>query len=177
MAIGEIDLDLMRGVSYQTQPVEEMEFDGNFISRVRELVNRIMSQMSRVSENDRKQIETLKREYRVASRDGADMQRKIGNAAPWIAGVAFAASLVPLLFTNTDDRAIMKTLTEQVPGVANGLYTSRLQAKQMEYQSVSSLRSTEIANKGSKTGPDQSKQDMLEFFRSTLDLMKRASTN
>ena len=148
----------------------------NFITRIRTLVSRILSQLSRVGENDRKQIETLKREYRVASRSASDMQIRIGNAAPWIAGVAFTVTVSQFLFKSPDDRGMMKFIGEQVPSVGN-LVTSRYTAKQMEFTSIKELRNTEINLKNSKTQSESgSKQEILALFNSTLETQKKASS-
>jgi hypothetical protein len=155
---------------------EIVQFQTNFIARIRSLVSEILSQLSRVSENDRKQVETLKREYRIASGNAADMQIKIGNAAPWIAGAAFAITVSQFLWTSPDDRSMVKFIGEQVPGVGN-FFTSRYTAKQMEFSAVRDLRNTEINLKNSKTQSESgSKQEVLALFNSTLESQKKASS-
>lgn len=159
------------------EEISTMAQDFNFITKIRNLVNLIISQLSRINENDRKQMENLKREYRLSSHESAELEKVIGNAAPVIAGIGFAFSLSQFMWKNPDDRQLVKFIAEQLPNSLGGVYTGRKRAQQMEFQSLSSLRNVEIQNKGQKTGSESnSKQEVLALLNSTLDVVKRASS-
>ena len=175
MELNEIDREGIRGVAVaiHQEPPDSL---GNFVIRIRILVVQILGQLSRISSDDRKQVETLKREYRIAAAGAAEMQIKIGNAAPWIAGVALATVLSQFMWTSPDDRMMVKLIGDQVPSMGN-LFTSRYTAKQMEFGAVRDLRNTEITLKNSKTQSESgSKQEVLALFNSTLETQKKASS-
>ena len=165
-------------VHLNNQPLSKDEIttmvsDVNFVTRMRELVGQILAQLSRISENDRTQVETLKREYRTASHNVAEMCIKTGNLAPWVAGISLAISLSQLGNPNPDK--IVELLAGHVVPKGGEFITSRYSAKQAEYSAIQTLSNTEISNKISKT-QSESKNEILQLLNSTLEVLKRASS-
>lgn len=157
--------------------VEALSNNVNFVVRMRQLMLQLLEQFSKISDADRKQVEILKREYRLSAHNAADMQSKIGVAGFWIAAISFATSLSRFMTKNPDDRQVVDFLAQQLGGNGAGtLVTSHYQAKLMEYSSVRDLRNTEINMKNSKTQSESgNKQEFLATFKEILMLMKSAS--
>lgn len=169
-------VDINAPAPLSEERIDELASNVNFVARIRMLVFQLLEQTSRISENDRKQLETMKREYRISSNDAAGLTRKIGNAAPWISGVAFVVSLSQFMWTNPDDRGMIKFLADQIPN-AGSMFTSRHSARQAELQAISSLRLQEIQIKGSKTGSENFVQELKQFYTSLLQEFAKASSS
>lgn len=169
----------------ESVPVAPIELpsleDVNFVVRVRELVAQLLAQLSRISENDRKQVETLKKEYRTSAQKAADMQVNMGWSGVAVAALAFAVNLSQFMISNPNintqkaDREIIQFLAGQIPTAGN-LFRDRYQAKQMEFGAVRDLRNQEIQMKNSKTQSESgSKQEILQLLTTALQLLKGAS--
>lgn len=151
--------------------------DSNFVTRVRELVSRILSQLSRISDNDRTQVERLKHDSRAASKNVADMYLNMGNTAPWVAGISFAISLSQFMIPNPNASKMVEFLAGHVVPKGGDFTMSRYQAKQAEYSGIRDLANSEISNKTSKTQSESgSKNEVLQLLNSTLEVLKRASS-
>lgn len=171
--------------SEEAAPIAPIELpsldDVNFVVRVRELVAQLLAQLSRISENDRKQVETLKKEYRTSAQKAADMQVNMGWSGVAVAALAFAVNLSQFMISNPNvntqrtDREIIQFLAGQIPN-AGALFRDRYQAKQMEFGAVRDLRNQEIQMKNSKTQSESgSKQEILQLLTTALQLLKGAS--
>ncbi len=148
----------------------------NFLIKIREVIGKILAQFSEISEKDRFQTEDMKLKYRKSSQDAADLQRSLGNAGLWIAGIGFAVLLSQFGFKNPADREVMKFLSEQCPNIG-GMFTSRYQASQKESDALSSLMLAEYNAKTSKTQSEtSSKQEIVSLLDKALESMKRAAS-
>ena len=147
----------------------------NFLLRVQDLVLRIFELLGKMSEKDRAHVDTLKREFREASLEMASLQTRIGNAAPWISGVAFAIS-VTQIFASQDISPVIRFGAEQIPNVGS-VYTSHLQADQTGFQAISSLRQTEISAQTQKGQSEaEVRNAILGLLNSMLEGLKKASS-
>ncbi len=177
MELSEIDLDLM-GVNSVASPREEEEFlfEANYIQRVRQIVNRMLDQLSQIAENDRKTTEGLKQKYRVASNEASGLQRRIGDAAPWFAGVTVMMTLSQFMWQHPDDRGLVNSASQVIGPSTKALYDGRLQSQQMNHQSAAALYNTEITGRMQKTGSDSAtKQEVLALYNNTVEAQKKAS--
>jgi hypothetical protein len=157
----------------------------NYVFRIQELVNRILSQLSRFSEQSKIQSEALKKDYKFNSMEAARLQEKIGTLAPLFTGaVLLASGLHAGLRSTIQENShiavqtftdLLPKLTDQVP-VARDLYISRIQADQMRKQSKSALENTEIANEGQKSGEGSNfQQELLGLLNNVRESFKRVA--
>lgn len=161
----------------------------NYVFRIQELVNRIIGQLSRFSEQSKMQSDALKKDYKFNSMEAARLQEKVGSTSPIFAGFALFASCVHIGLQSfipegapKDDHVILQTLSAQIPKlteqlpIARDFYISRIQADQMRKQSKSALENTEIANEGQKNGEGSNfQQELLGLLNNVRESFKRVT--
>ncbi len=172
------DPEYLRAVDQELGRLQEKATpeEVNFLIKIREVIGKILAQFSEISEKDRFQMEEMKLKYRRSSQDAADLQRSLGNAGLWIAGIGFAVLLSQFGFKNPADREVMKFLSEQCPNIG-GMFTSRYQANQKEADALSQLMLAEYNAKTSKSQSESSsKQEVVNLLDKALESMKRAAS-
>ena len=157
-------------------PILENSNDGsNFIMRMQELVCKIMEQLGKMSDKNRNDVDTLKREFREVSSEAANLQMRIGNAAPWISGIALVVCSAQI-FTAQELAPIIQFVSGQIPPAAS-VYTSHLQAEQMGFQATGSLKQTEISTQSQKSQSEaEVRQAILGLLNSMLEVLKKSSS-
>jgi hypothetical protein len=155
----------------------------SILFRIQELVCRITTQLSRMSEETRTDSKRMKKEYQESSAISVSMQRKIGLMAPSIGAVSFLITLsgqIPSKSWKELHPLITQCYTEYLPPIisslGNAYATGVLSANQIKAQSVSSLRQTELGNEGQKSGEAQNLQSALQsIFDAARELYRKAA--
>jgi hypothetical protein len=155
----------------------------NILFRIQELVSRINTQLSRLSEQGQERSQTMKKEYRISSAKGADLHKTIGYTTLATSAVSFvticASSAISFLSKEAGDKfAPLIHLASQnlIPGIGNCV-TGHLSSRQTREQAISSLRQTEIGNEGQKSGEARDFQSELQQIIGALrELFKKASS-
>lgn len=168
-----------------SQAVQQiLKKETNYVFMIQELVNRILSQLSRFSEQSKTQSDALKKDYKVNSEGAARLQEKIGTLAPVFAGAMFAMGSIHagIKSFSSESHLALNTFVNQIPRIAEQVpmardfYISRVQADQMRKSSKSTLDNTEIANEGQKSGEGSNfQQELLGLLNNVRESFKRAT--
>lgn len=149
----------------------------SFVLRIQNLVLQILQQLARTAEHDRSLSKEWKSVYKQTSQEAAELTKKIGGAAPWIAVAGLAISLCSGLTADPGRQKLIQSLAEQGPNSVGQFYTSRLQCKQAEEQAKSSLTLQEIQSKSQKASAEaSSKGEILQLLHAALESLRKASS-
>jgi gas vesicle protein len=176
------------------QSIEKKEFvqgSVNILFRLQELVCRINSQLSRLSQETQSRSQTMKKEYRLATDKSSKLTKDVGSLAPVITGGTLLAAgfcryltndkLTPLLnYLSLDRMKVLEGFLEHAPGLVKSygdLQTNSLQAEIFKAQSEKDMRNNEIQNESGKSGEARDLQSELQQLLANIrDLFKKASS-
>ena len=151
-------------------------FEQNYIRMICELVSRLFSQMSRIGENDRKDISELKRKYHSSTSQSAGLERKVGNTTARTAAIGFGAVLISAMTPHLDDKKILQFIGEQFPNAVGSLYTGGYRADQTQIQAIKEMANLDLQKKGEKTGSEaNAKQEASALLNAAWESQKTAS--
>ena len=159
---------------------------GNFVFRIQELVNRILTQFSRFSELSRASSEKLKRDYQLNTEGAAKLQEKSGSVEAFFSGAALVASGLSagLSKTFTDQSPAWHKIAMEISGlagqtipIAGGFHMHyNIQPELMRKQFASSMEQAEVNNKAQEHGDgNNAMQSFMELVNSCRETFKRAS--
>lgn len=171
--------------------IEPVQASVNILFRLQELVCRINSQLSRLSQETQSRSQTMKKEYRIATDKSVKITKEIGSWAPLISGGTLVAAGLARLITNDTLSPVAKYLSKEATHALEGslgeapsflksfgdLKIKSLESNSAQESSISSLRLNEIQNESGKSGEARDLQSELQQLLGNLrDLFKKASS-
>ncbi|MBM3184566.1 MAG: hypothetical protein FJZ64_04610 [Chlamydiae bacterium] len=154
---------------------QEKEVSFNYIIEIQKLVAQIFQKLGDISANDHQALEKMKQRFMNATLTSANLQSDYGRTGRNIGIAAFAIFIVRLGLPNSDDREIMRVISDQVPNVGS-MFQMSIQAKRQQADGEASL---ELEKYRSKTASRQSegnaKQDCIALLQAVAENQKSAS--
>lgn len=147
--------------------------EANFLVQLRSIIARMLVQISRDSEDNRKTMNELKAKYRLHALESSDLTRTLGKSGLTISLIGFGMMLGQFPFKSGKDREIIKFLADQVPSVG-GMFTSQTQAQQKMADSLGQLVLAEYNAKSAKP-PEANKQEFINLLDKAFQVITSAA--
>jgi len=162
-----------------TQPaieeIEKQEDQRSFISIMRDLFARNSELVSRLSENSHSNTARLRKDIRKNSKEGAELQAKIGAAAFWTALFGFTCALF-MISQRESVKNVSKWIAEQGSRSANDVYTNYTMSKKGPLDAIVSMEQAEYQGAVQPKGTEM-KQKLEHLEEMTSSMLQKAAAS
>lgn len=153
----------------------DLSSDANFLVQLREIVARMLVQISRDSEQNRQSIDSMKSKYRLYTQEGANLTRELGKSGLKFSLIAFGTLMGQFLpFFNDADKGVVKFFSEQVIPQIGNMSGSTIQGRQKIADSMAQLILAEYNAKSSKP-PEANKQEFTNLLDKAFQVQTSAA--